>query len=86
MRELRFTETYDAIEIDEIEANMEQAKINVFKIDDKVHPYPWRFDVIYKGVIHKYRGTSNYCETKRQATARAVWRKRWLENGVAKYQ
>ena len=65
---------------------MEQAEIVVFKINDNLHPYPWRFDVKYKGVNHQYRGLPNYCETKRQAIARAVWRKRWLENGVAKYQ
>lgn len=65
---------------------MEKAEIIVFKINDKHHPYPWRFDVEYKGVRHQYRGLPNYCETKRQAISRAVWRKRWLENGVTKYK
>ena len=65
---------------------MQKAEIKVFRIEDKTHPYPWRFDIQYKGVKHQYRGVRNYCETKRQAISRAVWRKRWLESGIVKYQ
>lgn len=59
-----------------------KAAIEVWKIDEPMHPYPWRFAVTFNGVQHEFTGLENQCETKRQAAARASWRARWLENGT----
>lgn len=56
--------------------------IEVFKVVDDWHPYPWMFAVTYKGVRHTFTGIKNKSATKRAATMRARWRARWLENGA----
>lgn len=60
----------------------EKATIEVFKIKQEGHPYPWMFRVEYKGVVHHFGGIQNKCETWRSAYMKAKWRAKWLEEGV----
>lgn len=60
----------------------EKAIVEVWNINQAGHPYPWRFAVTYNGVRHEFSGIPNKCETRRQASCRARWRARWLENGT----
>lgn len=41
----------------------------------------WMFEIEHDGTTIKFGGIPNKCFTKRQAIARAVWRKRWIERG-----
>jgi hypothetical protein len=56
--------------------------IRVFNTGEPRHPYPWRFEIKYRGVTHSYGGIPNQCETKRAATARVAWRAKWLREGT----
>lgn len=61
----------------------DKATIKIFKINEPQYALcPWRFEIIYRGITHRYSGIPNYCETKRSAAIRASYRKRWLENGT----
>jgi hypothetical protein len=60
----------------------EKATIEVFRIKEDWHPYPWRFTVTFKGVRHQYAGIPNQCETEEEATERARERAGWLEDGT----
>lgn len=59
-----------------------KAVIEVFRAGPDWHPYPWRFTVSHEGVTHQFAGIQNQCATKRQASIRARWRARWLEDGT----
>jgi hypothetical protein len=61
---------------------MSEVKIEVFRIDEPNHPYPWRFVVIdQQGKRWTFAGIPNQCETKRAATMRARWRAKWMADG-----
>lgn len=61
----------------------DKALIEVFrKAEDWWHPYPWRFAVTYRGVRHEFAGLPNQCASRRQASLRARWRAKWLEDGT----
>ena len=60
----------------------EKAEIEVWRIAEEWHPYPWRFAVTFNGKRHVYAGVPNQCETRRQASMRARWRARWFEDGT----
>jgi hypothetical protein len=60
----------------------EKATVEVFKVGQDWHPYPWRFAVTFQGVRHEFAGLPNQCATRRQASGRARWRARWLEDGT----
>lgn len=62
-------------------ATQEKATIEVFRIPEDWHPYPWRFKITFKGKTHSFAGIPNQCETRRSASMRARWRARWLEDG-----
>jgi hypothetical protein len=59
-----------------------KAVIDVYRIPEDWHPYPWRFAVTFNGQRHTFAGLANQCERRGQAMARAVWRARWLEQGT----
>ena len=46
------------------------------------YPFPWVFNVTYKGETWEFAGIPNKCATKRQALARAVWRAKWIKEGT----
>lgn len=56
--------------------------IRVFHTGEDWHPYPWRFEIKYRGVTHSYGGLANQCETKRAALARAARRAKWMREGT----
>ena len=62
--------------------------IEVYRVDEDWHPYPWRFAITHDGKRHKYAGIPNQCATKRSAAIRAWWRVRWLKDGTysSRYQ
>jgi hypothetical protein len=60
----------------------DKAIIEVFRKAPEWHPYPWGFAVTYRGVRHEFAGLPNQCATKRQASIRARWRAKWLEDGT----
>lgn len=57
-------------------------KVTVYKPLETFHPYPWNFEIEYKGKTHKYGGVPNQCATKRSALKRAWWRCKWLQDGT----
>lgn len=59
----------------------DKALIEVFRGAPDWHPYPWRYAVTYRGERHEFAGLPNQCATKRQASIRARWRAKWLEDG-----
>lgn len=59
----------------------DRATIEVWRIPEARHPYPWRFAVSFQGVRHVFAGIPNQCESRRSAAMRARWRAKWLEDG-----
>lgn len=60
-------------------------EVKVWKIEDNVHPYPWRFAIYdYRDGYSKYEyhGIPNQCETKRSALKRAWYRAKWIVEGT----
>ncbi|MEN6536307.1 MAG: hypothetical protein ABFD89_21805 [Bryobacteraceae bacterium] len=60
----------------------DRATIEVFRIPEAWHPFPWRFAIAYKGTRHVFAGIPNQCATRRAASMRAWWRAKWLEDGT----
>jgi hypothetical protein len=60
---------------------MEKPVIKVWK-SDHPGPYPWMFEITFKGIKHNFVGIPNKCETKRSASMRAWWRAKWIMNGT----
>lgn len=58
-------------------------KIEVWRLEDETHPYPWRFDIIdQEGKRHRFFGKPNQCETPGQAYKRAANRVYWMQDGT----
>jgi len=45
-------------------------------------PYPWTFTVEHNGIMHRYGGIPNHCETHLSALRRGWWRAKWLSDGT----
>lgn len=54
--------------------------VEVFKVQEPGHPYPWRFRIRFRGNLHNFAGIPNQCETLHEAWARAQERVDWLIN------
>ena len=60
----------------------EKPAVRVYRCVDDWHPYPWMFEIKFRGVTHSFAGIPNQCATKRAATARAAWRAKWMREGT----
>jgi len=63
------------------QANLCRASIEVWRIPEPRHPYPWRFSVTFNGKRYRFIGIPNQCKTRRSAVMRARWRAKWMEDG-----
>ncbi len=62
----------------------ERPVVTVFRnpFAESWHPFPWAFSIKWKGVEHNYGGIPNQCASKREASARAAWRAKWMREGT----
>ena len=63
-------------------AHSDAPVIRIFHTGEDGHPYPWRFEITFRGVTHGYGGIPNKCATRREAAARAGWRAKWMREGT----
>lgn len=60
---------------------MNKPIIEVWRIEEDRHPYPWRYAVSHAGRRHVFAGIPNQCESIAEALALAHERAQWLEDG-----
>lgn len=60
----------------------DKIEIVVWKVDDEIHPYPWRFKIVRGKESWEFYGIPNCCHSRRSAMARARARVKWIEDGT----
>jgi hypothetical protein len=58
------------------------AVIEVWRIRDERHPYPWRYAVSFAGTRWIFAGIPNQCESRSEAFVLASERAAWMEDGT----